>query len=163
MAAINQQQATLASLAPLATQQSGVDPELLAKRRQRICDFEIESLSKTDPLEAILGACASDLMKGMLYLRESLDWAWGQEGEPIERLSRILPCIDQLGKYSKLLESLVELQLSIPERRLLRKELRLRLKKSIREIKKKTPVAPGIVGQADRVGPTPKPKPKKPR
>jgi hypothetical protein len=164
MDTFNKLEGTSATLGPLATQQSGADQELLAKRRERIRDFEIESLSKTDSLEAVLGACASDLMKAMLYLRESLDRAWSPEGEPMEHLSQLLPCLDQLGKMSKQLETLVEFQLSLQDRRLLTKEFRLRLKKDIGAKKKNTPIDPGIASPADRVGPlAQKSEPKKPR
>jgi len=161
---INKPVPTPDTLASPAARTTHADPGLLAKRRARIRDFEIQSLDRSDPLEAVLGACASDLMYGMLDLREGLDRAWGQESDSIEQFSQLLPCLDQLGKMSKQLESLVELHLSIPDRRLLTKELRLRLQKVIRSKKKKTPIVSGIVSPADRAGPLVlKPKPKKPR
>jgi len=164
MAAINDPMPTPAALASRTAQQDDADPKLLAKRRERIRDYEVEALGKSNSLEAVLGACASDLMMGMLYLRESMEQAWGEEFEPLEQLSQLLPCLDQLGKVSKQLESLVELQLSLQDRRLLAKDIRLQRKASIRSKKKRKLIVQGTVSPADNEAPSiQRSEPKKPR
>ena len=162
MTATNKPVLTSQTLAP--GRSIDVDPTLLAKRRERIREFEAESLNKANPLQAVLGACASDLMKGMLYLREGLEHAWGQECEPVEQLSKLLPCLDQLGKVSKQLEALIELQLSLQDRRLLAKNIRLQGKANIRSKNKKELVVQHSVSPTDKRGPLqPEPVPKHPR
>ena len=160
MTASDKRQPTSTPIAPAAAPQRAGDSRMLAKRRERIREFEIESLGKTDPLEAALGACASDLMMGMLYLRESMDRAWVQESEPVEQLSQLLPCLDHLGKITKQLEALVDLQLSLQDRRMLSNELRQKL---VRAKKKKKLVLPGTASPGEVGPPTQKADPKKPR
>jgi hypothetical protein len=110
---------------------------MLAKRSARIRDFESESLDQPDALEAVLGCCAGDLMQMMLFLRKCLDEACSQDGTPLQQLPQIVPCIDQLGKISKQLVSMVEVQFSLQERRLLFNEIQLQQTAKLRSHQKK--------------------------
>ena len=138
---------------------SPADPGLLAKRRARIREFEKESLDRPDHLEAVLGSCAGDLMRAILYLRECLEQAWSQDGEPLDQLSQVLPCLAGLGKLSQQLESLVALQASQQQRRLLAKEIRSLGSKNNHSNKLMEQMLPAAVSSLDQdEPPTHKPK-----
>ena len=152
MATLNKPVPTPDTLASPAARPANADPGMLAKRRGEFVILRWSRSTDPTPLKRFWEA-ASDLMRVMLHLRECLEQAWSQEGEPLDQLSQVLPCIDQLGKVSKQLESLVELRLSLQDRRLLAKEIRLQRKTKNRSIQKEALIAPGAVIATDQEGP----------
>jgi len=123
------------------------DSALLAKRRKRIRDFETESLDKSNALDAALGGVVSDLMMWMLDLREGLKQARGQKSDPVEQLSLLLPCLNQMSTMSKQLESLLKLHIWSQDRRLLAESMRMQAQA------KKNPIGQAVGSPAHSAGP----------
>ena len=83
--------------------------EVASLRLARIQQYLLASLEQVDPLEANLGAAASDLMSLGFKLKQAIEESLADTPNSLERFQRLRPAIDDYLKLSRQIDRYAQL------------------------------------------------------
>lgn len=84
-------------------------------RRQRVDDYQLQSLELKNPLAANLGSMSGSLMRTSLWMEEAISDAMTMQLPTVEGLQRLLPAIETQLKLTRQVDRLAQLSIRISE------------------------------------------------
>jgi hypothetical protein len=80
-------------------------------RFRRVLDYQVASLAKPDPLQAVLGSLNCGVMHYAMRLEEIIDLVMASGPRTVEGLQKILPAIDTHLRATRQVERLAQFEL----------------------------------------------------